>query len=119
MEPPHVRGGMVHHDSAGTPPRSGASMEPPHVRGGMALQPVQRSRTAQASMEPPHVRGGMDCERQFLVVLVQLQWSRRMFAAEWHNGIIEIDGTEGFNGAAACSRRNGGQRAVAGGAAQA
>src|SRR5512133_1530431 len=82
-------------------------------------------------MEPPHVRGGMDYlvpKGDYLVVPLQwsrrmfaaecdlrkscpttlatLQWSRRMFAAECYTEAQGAARAMCFNGAAACSRRN-------------
>src|SRR5512133_2576792 len=61
-----------------------ASMEPPHVRGGMVAAAVRNMPTPPASMEPPHVRGGMPkLFPRGAQLTSALQWSRRMFAAEW------------------------------------
>src|SRR5512133_3401703 len=66
-------------------------MEPPHVRGGMDGAGALGGEPVRASMEPPHVRGGM---------LTSLRRS--------------TPGSRSFNGAAACSRRNGLPRAQGG-----
>src|SRR5512133_1609028 len=60
-----------------------------------------------ASMEPPHVRGGMRLMVMRSVLGRRLQWSRRMFAAEWRQTRHRRQNRGSFNGAAACSRRNG------------